>query len=85
MFWSNTAMTKWLFARMGRDPSKHHDLGRAHVQKTRQRLGLIPVNGKRPVIEDIRITPSSNGAGLRVMGYGRNRTFVFEGEMQRRH
>ena len=86
MFWSNTAITKWWLAQRKQTSTgtRFANLERDRVQKTRQRLGLLPVNGKRPVIEDIKITASSIG-GLKVTLRKRDGTVVFEGEKQRRH
>ncbi len=83
MFWSNRAMTKWLFARMGKDQTSYESLGRERVKKARQRLGLIPVSDKSPIVWDVEIQRLING-GLKVIGYDRKRTLVFSGEFRRR-
>lgn len=76
-------MTKWLFARMGKDQTSYESLGRERVKKARQRLGLIPVSDKSPIVWDVEIQRLING-GLKVIGYDRKRTLVFSGEFRRR-
>jgi hypothetical protein len=83
MFWSNEAMTKWLFARMEKPRTSYGNLGRDRVKKTRQRLGLLQVDAKSPVVWDVTIHRFANG-GLTVKGHDRKGCLVFSGEFRRR-
>jgi hypothetical protein len=57
MFWSNRAITEWLFARLGRDPKRQKNLGRDYIKKIRQQLGLIPVSEKCPLVWNVTVKP----------------------------
>jgi hypothetical protein len=82
MFWSNKAMTKWLFYRMGRDPKNNANLGRDRVKKTRQCLGLVPVDEKSPIVWDASVLRSNSG-NLKVTGSARDGKEAFSGECRR--
>ena len=83
MFWGNKALTKWTLARLHRDPNRFPDReGRDYLKKVRQRLELIPVSEKSPVVWDVEISPIAN-AGLEIAGWGRNRELVFRGQVTR--
>lgn len=73
MFWSNKAITKFVFARKGQG-----SLGCDYIKKIRQRLGLIPVSAKSPIVWDISIKRSRTG-WLEITGQKRNGDAIFQG------
>jgi len=81
MFWSNNAITKFWLKRRGIDPARRGNLGRDSIQKTRQRLGLVPVSQKHPNISDIRMNALGNGAFM-VIFLARNGATISEHEMR---
>lgn len=82
MYWHNDAITKYLAALGLFNVRRYRELGREHIKKVRQRLGLLPANDRWPLVWDVTITRVSL-TDFSVTCHARNRDKLFKGECRK--